>query len=111
MEPGPTRCHVHQLDERRATGVAEFAPGTIGHHGGRWAVYRATWSPGDAAELMTSWSELQALERHAWDITLFVPTRLTSAARPRQSRADRLTQLPHSTLGPSIQIDGPIFVA
>ena len=25
-------------------GVAEFAPGTIGHHGGRWAVYRATFT-------------------------------------------------------------------
>ena len=43
-------------------GVAEFAPGTIGHHGGRWAVYRATWTAsGDPAELVTSWSELQAL--------------------------------------------------
>jgi hypothetical protein len=41
-------------------GVAEFAPGTIGHHGGRWAIYRATWSAtGDPAELVTSWSELQ----------------------------------------------------
>jgi hypothetical protein len=44
-------------------GVAEFAPGSpTGHHGGRWAVYRATWtSAGDASELVTSWSELQAL--------------------------------------------------
>jgi hypothetical protein len=43
-------------------GVAEFAPGTIGHHGGRWAVYRATWTAtGDPAELVTSWNELQAL--------------------------------------------------
>ena len=42
-------------------GVAEFAPGTIGHHGGRWAVYRATWAAsGDPSELVTSWSELQA---------------------------------------------------
>lgn len=41
-------------------GVAQFAPGTIGHHGGRWAVYRATWTAtGDASELVTSWSELQ----------------------------------------------------
>ena len=40
-------------------GVAEFAPGSIGHHGGRWAVYRATWVAGDASELITSWSELQ----------------------------------------------------
>jgi hypothetical protein len=41
-------------------GVAEFAPGTIGHHGGRWAIYRATWTAtGDPSELVTSWSELQ----------------------------------------------------
>ena len=41
-------------------GVAEFAPGTVGHHGGRWAVYRATWTAtGDPSELVTSWSELQ----------------------------------------------------
>jgi hypothetical protein len=43
-------------------GVAEFAPGSSGgHHGGRWAVYRATWTAsGDPASLITSWSALQA---------------------------------------------------
>jgi len=43
-------------------GVAQFAPGSpTGHHGGRWAVYRATWTAsGDPAALITSWSELQA---------------------------------------------------
>jgi hypothetical protein len=42
-------------------GVAEFAPGSpTGHHGGRWAVYRATWLSGDSSELVTSWSELQS---------------------------------------------------
>jgi hypothetical protein len=42
-------------------GVAEFAPGSAtGHHGGRWAVYHATWIAGDATELITSWDELQA---------------------------------------------------
>jgi hypothetical protein len=41
-------------------GVAQFAPGSpTGHHGGRWAVYRATWTSGDSAELVTSWAELQ----------------------------------------------------
>lgn len=41
-------------------GVAEFAPGSAtGHHGGRWAVYRATWISGDSATLITSWTELQ----------------------------------------------------
>ena len=43
-------------------GVAEFAPGApTGHHGGRWAVYRATWTSGDASTLVTSWSQLQSL--------------------------------------------------
>lgn len=43
-------------------GVAQFAPGSpTGHHGGRWAVYRATWTSGDASTLVTSWAELQAL--------------------------------------------------
>ncbi len=42
-------------------GVAEFAPGSpTGHHGGRWAVYRATWTEtGDASTLVTSWDALQ----------------------------------------------------
>lgn len=44
-------------------GVAQFAPGSpMGHHGGRWAVYRANWTAsGDPSELVTSWAELQAL--------------------------------------------------
>jgi hypothetical protein len=41
-------------------GVAEFAPGSpTGHHGGRWAVYRATWTTGDSSTLITSWDELE----------------------------------------------------
>ena len=43
-------------------GVAEFAPGSpTGHHGGRWAVYRAMWTSGDPSTLVTSWSQLQSL--------------------------------------------------
>lgn len=43
-------------------GVAQFAPGSAtGHHGGRWAVYRATWTAGDATTLVTSWAQLEAL--------------------------------------------------
>jgi hypothetical protein len=43
-------------------GVAEFAPGSpTGHHGGRWAVYRATWTSGNPSTLVTSWAELQSL--------------------------------------------------
>ena len=42
-------------------GVAEFAPGSpTGHHGGRWAVYRATWTSGGST-LVTSWSQLESL--------------------------------------------------
>jgi hypothetical protein len=41
-------------------GVAQFAPGSpTDHHGGRWAVYRATWTNGDSSTLVTSWSSLQ----------------------------------------------------
>jgi hypothetical protein len=41
-------------------GVAQFSPGSpTGHHGGRWAVYRATWTNGDPSTLVTSWSSLQ----------------------------------------------------
>lgn len=41
-------------------GVAEFAPGLIGHHGGRWAVYHATWTgSGDPSTLVTSYAALQ----------------------------------------------------
>lgn len=43
-------------------GVAEFAPGDPGSsHGGRWAVYRVTWTSGDASTLVTSWEQLQSL--------------------------------------------------
>jgi hypothetical protein len=43
-------------------GVAEFAPGTMDSHGGRWAVYHATWTAtGDASQLVTSWTQLQSL--------------------------------------------------
>jgi len=41
-------------------GVAEFGPGLVGHHGGRWAVYRATWTgSGDPSTLVTSYAALQ----------------------------------------------------
>jgi hypothetical protein len=51
--------------------VAQYAPGSpIGYHGGRWAVYRATWTAsGDPSTLVTSWGELEALV-DAGDLTL-----------------------------------------
>jgi hypothetical protein len=51
-------------------GVAQFAPGAPGSHGGRWAVYLASWTAtGDPTELVTSWDELQSLVA-AGDISL-----------------------------------------
>ena len=40
--------------------VARFAPGP-GSHGGRWAVYHATWVGGDPSQLITSAEQLDAL--------------------------------------------------
>ena len=57
-DPFATFTNSTNADQR---GVAEFAPGSpTGHHGGRWAVYRATWTSGDSSTLITSWSELQS---------------------------------------------------
>ena len=51
-------------------GVAEFGPGDPGDsHGGRWAVYEATWTNGDSATLVTSWEQLEALAQNG-DLTL-----------------------------------------
>ncbi len=50
-------------------GVAEFAPGLIGHHGGRWAIYRATWTTGDSSVRITSWSQLESYAASG-DLTL-----------------------------------------
>jgi hypothetical protein len=58
-DPLATFTNSSNPDQR---GVAAFAPGSpTGHHGGRWAVYRATWVSGNASTLVTSWSQLQAL--------------------------------------------------
>lgn len=58
-DPFATFTNSTNSDQR---GVAQFAPGSpTGHHGGRWAVYRATWTAtGDPSTLVTSWSSLQA---------------------------------------------------
>jgi len=40
--------------------VARFAPGP-GSHGGRWAVYHATWVAGDPSQLITGAEQLDAL--------------------------------------------------
>jgi len=51
-------------------GVAEFGPGDPGDsHGGRWAVYQATWTNGDPSTLVTSWDQLEALSQSG-DLTL-----------------------------------------
>ena len=61
-DPFATFTNSTNVDQN---GVAKFAPGSpTGHHGGRWAVYRATWTSGDPSELVTSWSQLEALVAH-----------------------------------------------
>jgi hypothetical protein len=58
-DPFATFTNSTNADQR---GIAEFAPGSPGgHHGGRWAVYRATWLSGDPSTLVTSWSQLESL--------------------------------------------------
>ncbi|MEA2513001.1 MAG: hypothetical protein QOJ59_2488 [Thermomicrobiales bacterium] len=58
-DPFATFTNSTNADQK---GVAEFAPGSAtGHHGGRWAVYRATWTSGGASTLVTSWSQLESL--------------------------------------------------
>ena len=58
-DPFATFTNSTNADQK---GVAEVAPGSpTGHHGGRWAVYRATWTLGDASTLVTSWSKLESL--------------------------------------------------
>ena len=58
-DPFATFTNSTNADQK---GVAEFAPGSpTGHHGGRWAVYRATWTSGDSSTLVTSWSQLESL--------------------------------------------------
>jgi hypothetical protein len=57
-DPFATFTNSTNPDQR---GVAAFAPGSpTGHHGGRWAVYRATWTSGDSSTLITSWAALQS---------------------------------------------------
>jgi hypothetical protein len=58
-DPLATFTNSTNPDQR---GVAAFAPGSAGgHHGGRWAVYRATWISGDSSTLVTSWAQLEHL--------------------------------------------------
>ncbi len=57
--PSPSSTNSTNTDQ---FGVAEFAPGSpTGHHGGRWAVYTATWTTGNSSTLVTSWSQLESL--------------------------------------------------
>jgi hypothetical protein len=60
IDPFATFTNSTNADQK---GVAEFAPGSAGgHHGGRWAIYRATWTAsGDPSTLVTSWAELEQL--------------------------------------------------
>src|SRR4029450_10514698 len=57
-DPFATFTNSTNADQK---GVAEFAPGSpTGHHGGRRAVYRATWTSGDSSTLGARWSPLES---------------------------------------------------
>ena len=88
-DPFATFTNSTNADQK---GVAEFAPGSpTGHHGGRWAVYRATWTSGDASTLVTNWSQLESLVASG-ELTLVARRgRRLPLSGPRQPRTDRLT--------------------
>ena len=73
-------------------GVAEFAPGSpTGHHGGRWAVYTAIWTSGDASTLNRSadtnaQGDAARLSLHAAGVARFLQAALR-AARARSITA------------------------
>lgn len=68
VDPGTGTDPIVAFTNFDQGGVAEFAPGP-GSHGGRWAVWLATWvDPGDA-HLLTDFDDVMALVS-AGEITL-----------------------------------------
>jgi hypothetical protein len=63
VEPGTGTDPIYTFENSTnpdQVSVAQFAPGE-GSHGGRWAVYHATWTAsGDPSTLVTSYEQLQA---------------------------------------------------
>ena len=60
VDPGTGTDPIIAFSNFNQGGVAQYAPGT-GSHGGRWAVWLATWTnPGDA-HLLTDFDDVMAL--------------------------------------------------
>jgi hypothetical protein len=60
VDPGTGTDRIVGFTNFDQFNVAEFAPGT-GSHGGRWAVYMATWVDEDEAHLLTHFDDVLAL--------------------------------------------------
>lgn len=68
VDPGTGTDNIISFTNFMQGGVAEFAPGQ-GSHGGRWAVWMATWNDPADAHLLTDFDDVVALV-DAGDITL-----------------------------------------
>ncbi|MGH2488248.1 MAG: hypothetical protein ACRDFR_01340 [Candidatus Limnocylindria bacterium] len=60
VDPGTGTDRIVAFTNFDQGGVAEFAPGQ-GSHGGRWAVYVATWVDPAEAHLLTDFDDVLAL--------------------------------------------------
>lgn len=60
VDPGTGTDPIIAFTNFEQGGVAQHAPGR-GSHGGRWAVWMATWVEPSEARLVTSFDEVQAL--------------------------------------------------
>ena len=60
VDPGTGRDNIISFTNFEQGGVAENPPGS-GSHGGRWAVWMATWTDPSFAHLITDFDDAQAL--------------------------------------------------
>ena len=60
VDPGTGRDNIISFTNFEQGGVAENPPGR-GSHGGRWAVWMATWTDPSMAHLITDFDDAQAL--------------------------------------------------
>jgi hypothetical protein len=60
VDPGTGTDNIISFTNFTQGGVAEFAPGK-GSHGGRWAVWMATWNNPANAHLLTDFDDVMAL--------------------------------------------------
>ena len=60
VDPGTGRDPIIAFTNFDQGGVAKYAPGR-GSHGGRWAVWMATWNDPSDARLLTDFDEVVAL--------------------------------------------------